>query len=138
MAILINSLILTIVNLGTILAGFVVYYISKSGNQIAIQVISACLLSLILFMFWHYISHRYFKRFEIESKLNLVAVYLFSLIWTPIIFTPIHYITQGYLTSWDNINGIWMFQVPTNALILLIYYRYSYLLRIKDMIKKTS
>ena len=133
---IINSLIMTLTNLGSILLGFAIYYVSGSKNQIAVQVVSACILSILIFMFWHYLSYRFFRKSVIENKKSLVLVYFLSLVWTPIIFIPLHYITQGYLTSWDNINGVWMFQVPTNALLLLMYYRYNNLLHLQDLIKK--
>ncbi len=133
---IINSLIMTLTNLGSILLGFAIYYISGSKNQIAVQVVSACILSILIFMFWHYLSYRFFRKSVLENKKSLVLVYFLSLVWTPIIFIPLHYITQGYLTSWDNINGVWMFQVPTNALLLLMYYRYNNLLHLQDLIKK--
>lgn len=136
MPLIINSLVLTLVNLGSILLGFATYYLSGSDNQIAIQVVSACVFSILLFMLWHYLSFRFLKKVIIDDKVNLILVYFLSLVWTPIIFIPLHYITQEYLTSWDNINGIWMFQVPTNALLLMMYYRYSSLLHLQELIKK--
>lgn len=132
----INSLIMTLTNLGSILLGFAIYYVSGSKNQIAVQVVSACILSILIFMFWHYLSYRFFRKSVMENKKSLALVYFLSLVWTPIIFIPLHYITQGYPTSWDNINGVWMFQVPTNALLLLMYYRYNNLLHLQDLIKK--
>jgi len=133
---IINGFILTVINLVSILLGFAVYYVSGSKNQIAIQVVSACLLSILLFTFWHYLSFRLFRKAVMDKKRSLVLAYFLSLVWTPVIFIPLHYLTQGYLTSWDNINGIWMFQVPTNALLLLMYYRYSILLSLKELVNK--
>jgi len=133
---IINGFILTVINLVSILLGFAVYYVSGSKNQIAIQVVSACLLSILLFTFWYYLSFRLFRKAVMDKKRSLVLAYFLSLVWTPVIFIPLHYLTQGYLTSWDNINGIWMFQVPTNALLLLMYYRYSILLSLKELVNK--
>lgn len=36
-----------------------------------------------------------------------------------LIFVPLHYVSQGYLTSIGNILGIWFFQVPVNLLAIL-------------------
>jgi hypothetical protein len=137
MSIVVNSFILTIINLASILTGFAIYYLTKSPNQIAVQAVSACVISIVFYMAWHFLSYRFVPKLLVKSKTNLFLVFILSLLWTPLVFVPLHYLSQGYITSWSNINGIWMFQAPTNALILFLYNRNSVLLKLADLLKRS-
>ncbi len=46
-------------------------------------------------------------------------MYLLAFLWGPIVFTPLHYLGRGYLTSFANLTGLWLFQLPTNLLVLI-------------------
>lgn len=130
----INGLILTIINIGSILIGYYVYYVSNIKNQIAIQVTVACLASVVLFIIWKFICFELIRKFDINKKSHYIYTFLTSLIWTPVIFIPLHFIAEGYITSIQNILGIWLFQVPTNILILKIHHNFSTLMDIRDRI----
>ena len=138
MAILINGLILSIVNILSILIGFFVYYLTKSQTQIAIQIIVACFSSVILFLLWEFISYEHFPKTGLATKSDYWVTFFLSLIFTPFIFIPLHYLTQGYLTSWQNITSIWMFQIPTNFLVLNIYKNFSKYIALRKKLKDTS
>ena len=138
MTVLINGLVLTIINIVSILIGFFVYYITKSQTQIAIQIIGACFSSVLLFLLWEFISQEYFPKTTLSKKSDYWKTYTISLIFTPFMFVPLHYITQGYLTSWQNITSIWMFQVPTNFLVLNIYKNFSKFITLRKKLKEIS
>jgi hypothetical protein len=138
MTVIINGLILSLINILSILIGFLVYYLTKSQTQIAIQIIVACFSSVILFLFWQFISHDYFPKTALNTKEKYWKTFLLSLIFAPIIFIPLHYITQGYLTSWQNITSIWMFQIPTNFLVLNIYKNFSKFITLRKKLKEIS
>ncbi len=131
MSVLINGFVLSLINIVSIILGFIIYQISKSRTQISIQIISACFFSVILFLLWQFISQKLFKKITIEKKSDYWKTYFASILFSPIIFTPLHYLSEGYLTSWQNIAGIFMFQIPTNILILKIYQTFAQVLNIK-------
>jgi len=131
MAVLINSLILSLINIISIFIGSIIYYISKSQTQVAIQIISACFFSIIFFLIWQFVSQKFFPKTTLRKKPDYWKTYFGSLIFSTIIFTLLHYLTEGYLTPWKNISGITMFQIPTNILILKIYQNFSSILEIR-------
>ncbi len=115
------SFSMVIANFVAIYCGFIVYYLLKPANQIAIQLPIAIILSVTFFLLWILLMQIHiFKRFVIKEKHNLISVYLFALILNPVIFVPLHYITQGYLTSFGNIKAIWMFQLLANLISIAI------------------
>lgn len=121
-----HSLVLAITNLGAILVGFGVYHLLKPVNQVAVQVPVAAMVCIIGFLSWRFFIQRLsFKGFAQPSGGELVGVYLAALLWSPLIFVPLHYISQGYLTSVGNILGIWLFQIPVNLLVLLAAHKMS-------------
>lgn len=120
LSISVHSLVLAITNIVAILIGFGVYHLLKPVNQVAVQVPVAAMVSIIGFVSWRFFTRRLsFKGFAQPSSGELAWVYLAALLWTPLIFVPLHYVSQGYLTSMGNILGIWLFQVPVNILAIL-------------------
>jgi hypothetical protein len=137
MTIFINGLILTIVNIFSILLGLYIYYLSQSQGQVAIRVVVACFLSVFLFLLWETISHRFLPKITLKSKKDHVDTFITSLVWTPFIFLPLSYLlSEGSVVSGQNITGIWLFQAPTNALIMLIYKNFSSILSAFNNIRK--
>jgi multisubunit Na+/H+ antiporter MnhG subunit len=119
--ILLHSFTLAIINICSILAGFGVYQLFKSYNQIAIQTPFAALFSIIAFLLWSLIIQRFsLEQLSLHGVKEFVLTFLFALIWSPAIFIPLHYLGRGYLTSFGNIAGLWLFQIPTNFLALLV------------------
>jgi hypothetical protein len=114
------SLVLVITNITGILVGFAAYHLLKPVNHMAVQVPMAATVCIIGYVSWHAFSQRVLsKRFARPSGGELVWVYLAALLWSPLLFVPLPYLTQGYLTSIGNILAIWLFQIPVNLLALL-------------------
>ncbi len=132
MKIIINSLILALINIASVLIGFYVFFLLKTSNQIAIQLPVACFFSVMFFLAWKFITWRYWKKLDLGKNVNYIKVFFLSILFSAFIFTPLHYLTQGYLTSIKNILGLWGFQIPTNILALMIYARFSKLLSYAD------
>lgn len=132
MKIFLNSLILAVLNLLSVLVGFYVFFISKTQNQLAIQAPVACVFSVLSFLSWKFLCHKLLKKVNLKSQKEYIFAYFFSLVWSPIIFVPMHYLTQGYLTSWQNITGIWLFQIPTNILVLKVNHSFELILDLKE------
>ncbi len=138
MAAFINGLILTIINLGSILFGFYIYFISKSDNQIAIQLTVACLTSVVGFLIWKFLCYKFLKKCDLKSKNQYTPTFFFSLLLTPVIFVPLHFFAEGYLTSIQNILSIWLFQIPTNIIILKIHHNFTTLTNLKEKLDKKT
>ncbi len=88
MSVLINGFVLSLINIVSIILGFIIYQISKSRTQISIQIISACFFSVILFLLWQFISQKLFKKITIEKKSDYWKTYFASILFSPVIFTP--------------------------------------------------
>ncbi len=111
------GLLLSLVNLISIILGFVFYYLFKTPNQIEIQLPTAVLLSCLFFTISVFLLIKSKKEISM-SVVSVIRIYLFSMLWTPVVFVPLHYMTQGYLTSMENILYTWFFQAVTNILVL--------------------
>ena len=137
--ILLHSLVLAIVNLGSIIVGFYIYYILKPANQIAVQVPFAMIFSIIAFLLWSVLVRRLpIEHLSLQGRNEFGWTFLFALVWSPVIFVPLHFITQGYLTSFGNILGAWFFQIPTNLLAILMVNKLVYAGNDVDEITLTS
>ncbi|MGD8717338.1 MAG: hypothetical protein PVH29_00820 [Candidatus Zixiibacteriota bacterium] len=121
--ILFHGLALTAVNVGAVLVGFAFYKMSGISHQLAAQLPAAVLLSVVGFGLWYVPAARFAgDRLRLRGRAAYVGTCVASLAWLPVIFVPLHYATQGYLTSFSNIYYTWLFQAPTNVLALAVAY----------------
>jgi membrane protease YdiL (CAAX protease family) len=119
--VILHSFILAIVNVASIVFGFGVYHYFIQYNQLAIQVPIAVVFSVIIFTSWIVIlKYKNITKLFPQGWLEFLLILIFSFAWLPVIFVPLHYITQGYLTSFGNIYMMWLFQIPANIVIILI------------------
>ena len=123
LVIILHSIILALINLISIVFGFGIYHFFSEYGQLAIQAPIAVIVSIIVFITWIVIikSKKISKLFP-EDWLQFLIIFILSLAWAPVIFVPVHFISQGYLTSFGNIFWTWVFQIPTNICILLLSY----------------
>jgi len=120
---ILHGFILAAINIVGIVFGFGVYHFLIRYNQLLMQVPVAAVFSIIVFTTWIVIlKYKNVTRLLPEGKLEFLLIFLFSMAWLPIIFVPLHYITQGYITSFGNVYVNWLFQIPVNILIVLIAY----------------
>ncbi|MCX7709343.1 MAG: hypothetical protein N2484_05780 [Clostridia bacterium] len=110
----------TLINIGAIIGGYCIYKISGLGNQIIIQTVFALVLNILFLGIWNQLNRRYLKNFSLnlQDTKSIIAASSFGLLWSPFIFVSIHFITQGYLTSFGNILGIWLYQITVGILLL--------------------
>jgi hypothetical protein len=121
--ILFHGLALTVVNVGAVLVGFAFYKMSGMPYQLAVQLPAAVLLSVVGFGLWYVPAARFAgERLRLHGRAAYVGTCVASFVWLPVLFVPLHYVTQGYLTSFANIYYTWLFQAPTNALALAAAY----------------
>jgi hypothetical protein len=107
--------------MGSILIAFGIYQVVLqflTFNQRALQTPLAIILNIVIFLVWTWLIVRYFSRYSLHKTGEYYLVYFAAGIWNPIIFVPLHYITQGYLTSFGNIIVLWMYQVVVNLPVL--------------------
>ena len=121
--IILQSFILTVTNIAAILSAFGIYTIVLqfvAVNQRALQTPLAIILNIALFLVWTWLVVRYLSRYSLQKTSEFYLVYFAAGIWNPIIFIPVHYFTQGYLTSLGNIIVLWMYQVLVNLPVLAL------------------
>ncbi len=89
------------------------------SNQLRLQLPIAVVLSVGCFWLW-LLSLRLlgWKVLQPASPKELGACLVASLLWAPLVFVPLHYFTQGYLTAIGNLVALAIYQVPVNALAL--------------------
>jgi len=88
-------------------------------NNYAVAVIVAPPVTVALFTIWMLLVKKLRRRrAPTGNSSEYVWIYVYSLLWGPLIFVPLHYVTQGYLTSAGNIAALFLFQAPINVLAL--------------------
>lgn len=122
--ILVTGLALLVANFTGIYVGFLTYHAVRAGNQIAVQAPIAVLFSVLLYLAWTLVLRSLpFSRLRLHSTAEKGWAFMASLVLSPVVFAPLHYVTQGYLTSVGNITGLIMFQAPVNALAMLVAFK---------------
>ena len=119
-----HSVVLTMMDLGTIILAFGFYSILRSivtANQRIVQGSFAALLCILIYALLSLaITRLPIKALSLQGNSEMIWTYFAAFLWVPVIFIPLHYFTQGYITSFGNIIAIWLFQIPVNLLALLI------------------
>ncbi|HIJ64603.1 MAG TPA: hypothetical protein HPP77_01525 [Candidatus Hydrogenedentes bacterium] len=119
--ILLHGVVLLLANFTGIFAGFMAYNLMKPANQISVQVPVAAALSVLLFVTWSIFVQAFpSKKLVLQGPSEFAWVFLAALVWNPVIFVPVHYVTQGYLTAPGNIVASMAFQLPVNAITLAL------------------
>jgi hypothetical protein len=121
--IVLHSFVLAIGCLVSILIGFGFYLLIRTTwpvDQLLIQAPVAVVVLILGFTAWYLVISRFPRSgLHLTGPGEIIAVYFLSLIWTPLIFLPLHYLTQGYISSLDNLLAILYFQIPTNIVALM-------------------
>ena len=119
----IHSIKLAFINLAGIFAGFAVYHLSGVQNQIVVQVPVAVLFTGVGFLTWLWMTRRTRISWARADARRHVLVFAIALAWAAVVFVPLHYFTQGYVTAWSNITAMWAFQMPANLIALFAAHR---------------
>jgi hypothetical protein len=118
---IIHGLVLALITVGAVLVGFAIYRVVGLRDQIAVQVLAAGIVCVGAFALWGFLAHRATSgKLSLASLRELGVAYAAAFVWLPIVFVPLHYTTQGYMTSFANILSTWMFQLPFNLLALMV------------------
>jgi len=118
---IIHGFALAVVTIGSVVVGFAVYKMVGLEEQVAIQVLVAGLVCVATFAVWGWLAHRITGgELSLADLKELGVAYAAAFVWMPILFVPLHFTTQGYMTSVGNILSTWLFQLPFNLLALLV------------------
>jgi hypothetical protein len=108
---LLSAAVITLINKVGIAAGFLGWYYAGTQNQLLLQVplaltvsVGGVLLWLVRFGRWH----------RLDLDRDGILVFLLVLPVGAVILVPVHYLFTGYLTSFGNIVGGWMFAFLAN------------------------
>ena len=115
-----HSLALVIADIAGIAGGaLVAFRILGVANQVWLQLPVAVLLTVGCFWVWM-LSLRVFRlrRLQLANSKERGTCWLCSLLWAPLVFVPLHYFTQGYLTGIGNLVALAFYQFPVNAVAL--------------------
>lgn len=118
----IHSLVLVIVDITGIVGGAVAaYQITGVPNQVQWQLPIAVILSIGFFVAWILFFRVFdFKQTQLVEPKERWACWGLSILLGPLVFVPLHYFTQGYLTDTGNLVALALYQLPVNALALFI------------------
>ena len=117
-----HSLVLVMADIAGVGGGAVAaFQILGVPNQVWLQLPIAIGLSVILFSGWILALRALgFGRLQLVGGNEFGICLGLSVLWAPLVFVPLHYLTQGYLTSIGNLVALALYQVPVNALALLV------------------
>lgn len=131
---LINGVVLSLLNLVSILAGSVICYFVGDQNKVAVQLISACALNTLMYIIWGVLSRKSTLKKKVSAGRKFLTTLGSSLISGVSVFIFIQYMTQKTVGPVENILAILMFQIPTNLLILKIYNNIEQVLNLRDSV----
>jgi hypothetical protein len=81
----------------------------------------AGIVCVAAFALWGWLAHKVTGgELSLADLKELGIAYAAAFLWMPVLFVPLHFTTQGYLTSFGNILSTWLFQLPFNLLALLV------------------
>jgi hypothetical protein len=116
-----HGLVLYLTNMTGMIAGFIAFKLI-GGDQLITQVTTSAVISIILFMLYFHVLRKISPKTHPYTAARFVWILIAAICWHPVIFIPLHYLTQGYLTGPGNIVAVMLFQVPINAIALGVVY----------------
>ena len=118
---ILHGFALAVITIVAIAIGFAVYKMVGLRNQIAVQVLVSGVVCVFAFALWGFAIDRVSDgKLSIGGMRELGVAYASAFVWLPVLFVPLHYVTQGYLTSFGNVLATWLFQLPFNLLALMV------------------
>jgi hypothetical protein len=117
-----HSLVLVVVDMIGIGVGAVAAYrMTGVPNQVRWQLPIAVILSIGFFVAWiHFLRAFDFQQMRPVEPGERWACCALSILWGPLVFVPLHYLTQGYLSDTGNLVAFALYQLPVNALALSV------------------
>jgi hypothetical protein len=118
--IILHGLLLLLANLTGVYAGFIAHLLLGRSDQLATQLPIAIVVSIFLYLAWAILLLNISPgRIMPQNRLEYLLAGICSLLWNPVVFIPLHYATQGYLTAAGNILVLAVFQIAVNAVTMI-------------------
>jgi len=111
----VSAAVIAVVNLASIVVGFVVFSLLENAPQLVIQVPVAFAFGMLGVVAWLVLFRRFHKLVPDE---DYIVVFLMGFPLGAVLFTCVHYLVTGYLTSFGNIGGAWAMQFAENTIAL--------------------
>ena len=121
--ILLHAFFLISVNLFSIIGAFVFIQIFGNGSDKLIQSAVAMVINLLIYVAVFKLMNNIQKEImEIDNLSMFIVTLLVSLALLPSVFYPMHYLTQGNWSTFDNILATWPYQLVVNGICLTLNY----------------
>ncbi len=119
--ILLHGFFLISANLFSLIVAFAIIQFFSTDTDKVIQSFIALIINvgiyIIVFKLMNGIQEEIMR---IDDFSMFAIIFLVSLSLLPAIFYPMHYLTQGYWSSFDNLLAMWPYQMIVNGLCLVI------------------
>lgn len=119
--ILLHGFFLISVNLFSMIAAFAIIQFVSTDTDKIIQSFIALIINVGIYIFVFRLMNGIQEEImKIDDFSMFAIILLVSLALLPAIFYPMHYLTQGNWSSFDNLLATWPYQVVVNGLCLVI------------------
>ncbi len=115
---LLHGFALTLADIFAVVGGFAVWHSLRDLPQRAVQIPASALLTVAVFLLWIRLARLMLPAWALRERPEYARTYIAALIWNPLLFSGIHFITQGYRTEPGNIFALAWFQIPVNFIAL--------------------
>lgn len=121
--ILLHGFFLVSTNLFSVMAAFVAVKMLSLPTERIIQSSIALVINVIIYIVVFRIMAGIQKGIMgLDNFSMMITVLLISLALLPAVFYPLHYLTQGYWSSFNNLMATWPFQLLVNGICLVLNY----------------
>jgi hypothetical protein len=121
--ILLHGFFLISANLFSVMVAFVIVRVALLNEEKIVQSSLALVINIGIYWLVYKVMSRIQDDFMRIDNFSMFAIILLvSLALLPAIFYPMHYLTQGYWSSFDNLLATWPFQLIVNGLCLVMNY----------------
>lgn len=121
--ILLHGFFLISTNLFSVMIAFVIVRVALLNEEKIVQSSLALVINIGIYWLVYKVMSRIQDDFMRIDNFSMFAIILLvSLALLPAIFYPMHYLTQGYWSSFDNLLVTWPFQLIVNGLCLVMNY----------------
>ena len=95
------------------------FHIAQGSKVFSVQMPIAVVFSVGSFCVWIFLLRFFrFGRLQLDGPGEFAFCLLLSFLWAPLVFVFLHYFTQGYWTSVENLISLAFYQLPVNILAL--------------------
>ena len=120
----VHASVLVLANFAGLLGGFIAFWLASTTNQLAVQLPIAVLVTLAAFLLWvRLVDDRWRARLRLRGLRDGVWTYGLAPVIAAIVFVPLHYVLEGYVTAFSNLLALWTFQLVVNALVIVLAVR---------------